>query len=113
MTSPHGCGKSQGGGRPDKLCSLPRSADPAYFWSVPVWAAVAPHQPELVVPRFNGAFRHHPDAICQRAGDSMQCASCVPLRCHTGTRAVKRALPTDSAALLRSAKQPARRSGST
>jgi hypothetical protein len=47
------------------------SADPAYFWSVPVWAAVAPHQPRLVVPRFNGSFRNRPDAICQRAGDSI------------------------------------------
>lgn len=77
MTPPHGCGKSQGGGRPDWKCSLPLSADPAYFWSVPVWAAVASHQPELVVPRFNGSFQSRPDAICQRARDSIEVASCA------------------------------------
>ena len=70
MTPPHGCGKSQGGGRP-LISFLPLSADPAYFWSVPVWAAVAPQQPRLVVPRFNGSFRNRPDAIVQRAGDSI------------------------------------------
>lgn len=93
-------------GQARKECSLPLNADPAYFRSVPVWAAVAPHQPRLVVPRFNGSFRNRPDAICQRAGDSMRysclCSDTLPHRLP-GRQAL---LPTGSLPCLASRSNP-------
>ena len=107
MTPPHGCGKSQGGGRPESSCSLPLSANPAYFWSVPVWAAVAPQRPRPVVPRFNDSFRNRPDAICQRAGDSMQCSCLCAFKMTRAPAHRQPALPTHSPPLASQAGNPA------
>ena len=83
MTSPHGCGKSQGGGRPGRECSLPSQRGPCLFPVRTCLGCGSSNRPRPLVPRFNGLFRDRPDAICQRVGDSNSITACVITNCQT------------------------------
>lgn len=70
MTPPHSCGKSQGGGRPlVKFFATQRG--PCLFLVRACLGCGSSTSARLVVPRFNDSLRNRPDAIFQRAGDSI------------------------------------------
>lgn len=89
------------------------SHGPCLFLIRTVWAAVAPSAEgwwPAIQRLLEGAV---PTPSANAPETKCDIAACVPISCHRGNGVVKRALPTASTALLRSAKQPARRFGST
>ena len=81
MTSPHGCGKSQGGDRPCRKFSCLCRATCLFLFARCLGCGRSTSTRKLVVPLFNDAFQRRPDDFAA-SETQIKCASCVAPSCH-------------------------------
>lgn len=101
-------GNHKEGAGPSEVVLFASGAEPAYFCSTPVWAAVAPHSEKLAARYLMMPFGFipMPSANASETLEYEKLLVCVE-GCQKSVKASSPAFSTDSPHLLRCAKHPA------